>query len=44
MSNKDFNKGQSDAAKGLGPKNPNEFKHWKEREDYNAGYNSNKNK
>jgi len=44
MSQSDYKQGQNDAAGGKGPKAPNQFDHWKAREDYNAGYNKGKNK
>jgi hypothetical protein len=39
-----FSKGASDASQNKGQKNPNDFQHHQEREKYQAGWNSAKNK
>jgi len=41
MSQNSYNQGSSDANRGLGPANLSNA-HWKERQDYNAGYGQNK--
>ncbi len=33
-----FDKGKSDAEQNKGPKKPNEFDSWQDREKYDAGY------